>query len=189
MALVPALPQAIVIFGASGDLAKKKVLPALYNLAREGLLPEKTAIVGYAFSDWDDEAFRAYAREAIEGFSRTGIDEEVWKPFADLLSFVSGGFDDPAGIATLATRLNECDERSGTEGSRLFYLATPPAFFAPIARLLGEVGQATPGSRIVIEKPFGNSLESAKRLSGEVQEFFDESQIFRIDHYLGKETV
>ncbi len=189
MALEPPEPQAIVIFGASGDLAKKKVLPALYNLAVDGLLPQKSAIVGYAFSEWDDEAFRVYAREAIGSFSRTPLQENTWKPFADLLSFVAGGFDDPAGIDRLAERLNEINTKQGTDGGRLYYLATPPAFFGPIAKLLGGAGQATPHSRIVFEKPFGDSLKTAKRLTADVHEVFAESQVFRIDHYLGKETV
>ncbi len=189
MALEPPSPQSIVVFGASGDLAKKKILPALYNLSRDGLLPERTAVVGYALSDWGDEAFRSHAREAVESFSRTSLDEGVWKPFADSLSFVAGGFDDPSGMARLAERLGHIDERVGTDGGRLYYLATPPAFFAPIARGLGAVGQATPRSRIVVEKPFGDSLESAKQLSRDVHEVFAESRVFRIDHYLGKETV
>ncbi|HEX9716909.1 MAG TPA: glucose-6-phosphate dehydrogenase [Actinomycetota bacterium] len=189
MALEPPAPQAIVVFGASGDLARKKILPALYNLASQGLLPEKHAIVGYAFSDWGDEAFREYARGSIAEFSRTPFDEEVWKPFADSLSFVPGGFDDPAAFVRLGDRLREVDERYDTDGGRLYYLATPPPFFASIAKGLGAIGQATPRSRIVIEKPFGHSLESARDLSRSVHDVFGESQIFRIDHYLGKETV
>jgi len=189
MALEPPAPQALVVFGASGDLSKKKILPALYNLSLQGLLPERTAIVGYAFSEWDDEGFRKYAREAVDGFSRTKLDEEAWKPFADSLSFIAGGFDDQAGIAKLAERLTGIDEQQGTGGGRLYYLATPPAFFGPIATLLGKEGQATPKSRIVFEKPFGDSLESAKALTATIHQTFDETQVFRIDHYLGKETV
>ncbi len=189
MPLEPPPPQAIVVFGASGDLAKKKILPALYNLAKQGLLPDKHAIVGYALSDWDDEGFRAHARASIEEFSRTGLDDRAWKPFADSLSFTRGGFDDRVALGDLAARLEHVDEHAGTDGGRLYYLATPPAFFGPIARGLGEVGQATPRSRIVIEKPFGDSLMSAMALTEELHRVFDESQVFRIDHYLGKETV
>src|SRR5206468_4442188 len=118
-----------------------------------------------AFSDWDDDAFKGYARTAIEQFSRTPLDEDAWKRFADSLSFVAGGFDDPATIAKLAERLATIDEQQHTDGGRLYYLATPPAFFGPIATLLGEAEQATPRSRIVFEKPFGDSLESAKQLT------------------------
>ena len=189
MALEPPDAQAIVVFGASGDLARKKILPALYNLAREGMLAERCAVVGYAFSDWDDGAFRAHARASVKEFSRTPPEDDRWKSFADLLSFVSGGFDDAEAIGRLAVALEQIDEHAGTEGGRLFYLATPPPFFAPIARLLAGAGQAGPRSRIVFEKPFGDSLESARQLSADVQDVFDESRIFRIDHYLGKETV
>jgi glucose-6-phosphate 1-dehydrogenase len=189
VALEPPAPQAIVVFGASGDLARKKILPALYNLVREGLLPERRVIVGYALSDWDDDAFRTHAEASVREFSRTGFDEEVWKPFADSLSFVPGAFDDREAFEALAERLRDADDRYGMGDGRLYYLATPPGFFGTIARCLGEVGQATPGARVVIEKPFGRDLGSARALTGEIHEVFEESQIFRIDHYLGKETV
>ena len=189
MALRPANPQAIVIFGASGDLAKKKILPGLYNLASQGLLPERYTVIGYALADWDDDAFRAYAREAIEGFSRTPLEEEVWKPFADSLSFVRGSFDDMEALKRLGAKLEQADRENGCDGGRLYYLAVPPAFFATIAKGLGEIAQATPRSNIVIEKPFGNSLETSRELTRELHDVFGESQIFRIDHYLGKETV
>jgi glucose-6-phosphate 1-dehydrogenase len=156
-------PQAIVVFGASGDLARKKILPALFNLSTQGLLPERHAIVGYASSEWDDEAFRAHARDAVEAFSRTGLDEETWKPFADSLSFVPGAFDDRGGLERLSVRLRDIDETAGTGGGRLFYLATPPSFFGPIVRGLAVVGQATPRARIVIEKPFGDSSRARGR--------------------------
>jgi glucose-6-phosphate 1-dehydrogenase len=189
VALAAPHPQAIVIFGASGDLARKKIIPALYELSREGLLPERHVIVGYAFSDWSDEAFRDHAEQSVREFARAGFDEDVWKPFRDSLGFVRGGFDDAEGLARLAERLRDDDEHHGTDGGRLYYLATPPAFFGPIARGIGEVGQATPRSRIVIEKPFGHDLKSARALTAEVHRDFGETQLFRIDHYLGKETV
>lgn len=189
MALGAPEPQAIAVFGASGDLARKKIIPALYNLAAQGLLPERHAIVGYALSGWDDDAFRAHAEASVREFSRTGFDQDVWKAFADALSFVSGGFDDSDGLGRLGARLEEIDARHGTEGGRLYYLATPPAFFGPIAEELGALGQATERSRIVVEKPFGESLESAGELTRRIHDVFDESQLFRIDHYLGKETV
>lgn len=189
MSLEAPAPQAIAIFGATGDLAKKKILPALYNLAREELLPARHVIIGFGRSDWDDESFRAHAREAVEEFSRTPLDEEVWKTFAASLSFIRGSFEDPAAMSELAERLKDADERHGCEGGRLYYLAVPPQSFATIVKGLGEVGGNTPNARIVIEKPFGHSLESARELSAQIHEVFDESQVFRIDHYLGKETV
>ncbi|HEV8564091.1 MAG TPA: glucose-6-phosphate dehydrogenase [Actinomycetota bacterium] len=189
MSLEAPAPQAIAIFGATGDLAKKKILPALYNLARESLLPERHVIIGFGRSDWDDETFRARAREAVEEFSSATLDEEVWKHFAASLSFVRGSFEDPAAMADLAARLMEADERHGCDGGRLYYLAVPPQAFPIIVKGLGEVGGNTPNARIVIEKPFGHSLKSARELAAQIHEVFDESQVFRIDHYLGKETV
>jgi glucose-6-phosphate 1-dehydrogenase len=182
-------PQAIAIFGATGDLAKKKILPALYNLARDGLLPERHVIIGFGRTEWDDESFRAHAREAVEAAASTAPDEEVWARFAASLSFIRGSFEEPASMAELAERLKDADERHGCDGGRLYYLAVPPQSFATIVKGLGEVGGNTPNARIVIEKPFGSSLDSARELSQQVHEVFDESQVFRIDHYLGKETV
>jgi glucose-6-phosphate 1-dehydrogenase len=189
MALEPPAPQALVLFGASGDLARKKVLPALYNLSVEGYLPERYAVIGFAKSDWDDDVFRAHARSAVEGSSRTGIDEEAFSAFAERLSFVAGGFDDAQAMQRLATKLEEADRDAGTEGGRLYYLATPPPFFATIAEALGGVGQVTPTARLVVEKPFGHDLVSARELSDRIHTVFDEKCVFRIDHYLGKETV
>lgn len=183
-------PQAIVVFGASGDLAKRKILPALYNLAAEGHLPERYVVIGYASSDWDDDAFRTHARRSVEDFSRTGIDTGAWKAFADSLSFVRGRFEDEEGVRRLAERLERADRESGTNGGRLFYLATPPSAFPVIAEGLGRVGQGDSSrTRIVIEKPFGHDLQSARELTAVMHRVFDERQIFRIDHYLGKETV
>jgi glucose-6-phosphate 1-dehydrogenase len=189
MSLTAPLPQAIAVFGATGDLAKKKILPALYNLAREGLLPERHVIIGFGRTEWDDESFRAHAREAVEENSRTKLDEETWKPFAESLSYLRGSFEDPDAMAELAKMLKLADDQHGCDGGRLYYLAVPPQAFATIVQGLGEVGANTPNARIVIEKPFGDSLESARELSAKVHEVFDESQVFRIDHYLGKETV
>jgi glucose-6-phosphate 1-dehydrogenase len=185
-------PQAIVIFGASGDLTHKKILPALYNLFVEGLLPKKHVIIGYALSSWSDEDFREKARAAVTEFSRTGIDDEAFERFAQALAFVPGKFDDPEGFATLSERLRKADADEGTEGGRFYYLATPPSAFATIPLRLGEM-PGGPGdrdrTRLVIEKPFGHDLTSAKELTATIQQVFDERQIFRIDHYLGKETV
>jgi glucose-6-phosphate 1-dehydrogenase len=182
--------QAIVVFGASGDLTRRKILPALYNLAAEGLLPERHVIVGYAYAGWDDDAFRERARAAVQEFSRTGLDEEVWKPFAESLSFIPGKFEDEEGLRKLGERLARADAESGTDGGRLYYLATPPSAFPTIVKGLGAMGAGAPDrTRIVIEKPFGHDLDSARELNKTVHGAFDESQVFRIDHYLGKETV
>ena len=185
---MPPAAQAIVIFGASGDLAQRKILPALYNLHRDGYLPDRHAIVGYSRSDLGDEGFRAEARAAIQEHSRTPLEVDAWTSFEGSLSYVSCGLDDQAGYARLATRLDELDTR-GCDGGRLYYLATPPAFFAPIAEGLAAAGQVTERSRIVVEKPFGRSLGTARELSERLHAVFDESRIFRIDQYLGKETV
>jgi glucose-6-phosphate 1-dehydrogenase len=188
VALEPPAAQAIVIFGATGDLAQRKILPALYNLCRDGLLPERHAVVGYSRSDLGDEGFRAEAKAAITEHSRTGLDEEAWTRFQQNLSYVSGTFDAPEGFTRLATHLGELDAK-GCDAGRLYYLATPPTFFATIAEGIGAAGQATERSRIVVEKPFGSSLATAAELSDRLHAVFDESRVFRIDHYLGKETV
>jgi glucose-6-phosphate 1-dehydrogenase len=181
-------PQAIVVFGASGDLAKRKVFPALYALACEGLLPASCTVIGNSRKDWDDHAFRAHVRDSIASFSRTPLDEAVWAAFAPSLSFVGGSADDPATMARLRARLEEADA-DGCEGGRLFYLAVAPQMFPVIVRGLGEIEANTPRARLVVEKPFGDSLASARELTQQIHEVFRESQVFRIDHYLGKETV
>src|SRR6266542_719210 len=188
MRLEPPPPQIVVIFGASGDLTRRKILPAMYDLAREGLLPQRYAVVGYARSAWDSEGFRAHARTAVEEFSRTPVDEEIWEPFADSLSYLAGPFDDPSCFEPLIRHLARIDQEAGTEGGRLYYLATPPSGFPAVVRRLGEVG-AGDGARVVVEKPFGHDLPSSRELNGVVHEVFDEQRVFRIDHYLGKETV
>jgi glucose-6-phosphate 1-dehydrogenase len=188
--LQPPEPQALVVFGASGDLTKRKILPALYNLSAEGHLPERYAVIGYAWADWDDERFRAHARKAVEDHSRTEVDADAWKAFADSLTYVQGSFEDQEGLRRLEERLERADRESGTGGGRLYYLATPPSAFPVIVQRLGRAG---PGerdrTRIVIEKPFGHDLQSARDLNAAVHQVFEERQVFRIDHYLGKETV
>ena len=181
-------PQIAVIFGASGDLTRRKILPALYNLLRQDLLPERFAVLGYARSGWDDDRFRSHARESLEAFSSETLDEETWKRFDEMLFYQSGPFDQADCFASLWERLDAIDQERGTEGRRLFYAATPPSLFPLIVERVGECAPR-PDTRIVIEKPFGRDLESARELNDLIHEVFDEDQVYRIDHYLGKETV
>ncbi len=187
--LAPPQPQAIVIFGASGDLAHKMVLPALYDLAADGLLPEHYVIIGFARTEFDDESFRERVRSSVREGSRTPLADEVWKPFAASLSYIKGSAADPEAMKRLATSLEDADRRHKCRGGRIYYLAVPPGAFAPIVRALDDIGANTPESRLVVEKPFGHSLESAHALNEEIHRVFAEQQVFRIDHYLGKETV
>ena len=189
MTLQPPIPQAIVVFGASGDLAKKKILPAIYNLAVDGLLPPAYEVIGFASSDMDDERFRQHARDAIEEHSRRPIDEAVWRALAPKLRYIMGSFEDPEAMKRLGEVLDDADRVHGCDGCRLFYMAVPPTLFPVIARSLDAAGLNSELARLVVEKPYGDSLESAKALTNALYEGFTEEQIFRIDHYLGKETV
>ena len=181
-------PLVMVVFGASGDLARRKLLPALYDLAYEGLLPTRCAIVGSGGSRLDDEGFRERARGAVEEFSRHRLDEGRWQAFAEGLSYVSAPLDDPEAFGPLRERLATLDRELGAEGRRLFYCGTPPSAFPAIVRRIGEARLADNG-RIVLEKPIGHDLVSARELGRVVGEVFDEPQVFRIDHYVGKEAV
>ena len=181
-------PQIIVIFGASGDLTHRKILPALYNLLREKMLPERFAIVGYARTEWNDDQFREEARKSIEEFSRTPLEDQYWEPFAESLSYRYGAFDSEKAFHPLHDHLTELDEKRGTEGRRLYYAATPPSAFPVIIDRIAECPR-TEDRKVVIEKPFGHDLASARALTEKVHEVFEESRVFRIDHYLGKETV
>ena len=181
-------PQAIVIFGASGDLTRRKLLPAFYHLFLEGLLPEGFVIVGYARTEMDDQGFREHAREAISTFGRRPTEGQAWASFAEHLEYVPGEFSDPGAMDHIVEDLRDADARHGTGGGRFFYAATPPSAYPDIVARIGEAGLAE-GARIVFEKPFGYDLESARALNATIHEVFDESQVFRIDHYLGKETV
>jgi glucose-6-phosphate 1-dehydrogenase len=187
--LRPPRPQAIVIFGASGDLAYKKILPALYDLAVAGLLPERYVVIGFARTEYDDEGFRARARAAVEEAGRAHLTDDVWEPFARSLTYIQGSATDPESMKRLAAALDDADRHHECDGGRIYYLAVPPNFFAEIVRALDDIGANTPGSRLVVEKPFGDSLESARELNEAIHRAFDERQVFRIDHYLGKETV
>jgi glucose-6-phosphate 1-dehydrogenase len=185
----------VVIFGASGDLTARRLMPALYALAAQDLLPRCVSIVGVARSGMSQESFRGRMREAVEKFSRLGsVREEVWAPLAKTMHYLPAAVEDPKGARRLRDLLDRVDQSCGTEGNHLFYLATPPTAYAGIVRALGKAELAAADSgkgwgRIIIEKPFGRDLESARELNRQVLEVFREPQVYRIDHYLGKETV
>ena len=190
-------PCAIVIFGASGDLTNRKLLPALYNLALGGLLSERTAIIGFARHAQSDDEFRESIRKGIDSYSRTRpLRKEVWDALSPRIGYLQGQYDDPESFVKLRERLEQLDRESGTEGNHLFYVATPPNVFSPIVQQLGAAGLASRSdgdekgwARLVIEKPFGHDLSSARALNSQILSVFHEDQVFRIDHYLGKETV
>jgi glucose-6-phosphate 1-dehydrogenase len=188
MGLASPPPQALVVFGASGDLAHRKLLPALYDQACDGLLPERYAIVGSGGSRLDDAGFRERAREGIDQFARHRLDDSRWQVFARGLSYVSAPLADPGAFGPLRERLITLDAELGAEGRRLFYCGTPPSAFPTIVQRVGEA-RLGEDARIVLEKPIGHDLASARELARTVCEVFDESQVFRIDHYLGKEAV
>ncbi len=187
-------PSGMVIFGVTGDLARKKLLPAIYDLANRGLLPGGFTLVGYGRRDWSKEDFQQYVRDAVERGARTKIRENVWQRLADGLEFVQGNFDDDAAFDRLADTLRRMDAQRGTAGNWAYYLSVPPEFFADVVHQLDRSGMATPANehewrRVIIEKPFGHDLESARKLNEVVGAVFPERSVFRIDHYLGKETV
>ncbi len=186
-------PCTVVIFGATGDLTHRKLIPALYHLQRERLLPPGFSVVGFARRDWSDDHFRQSLLESAHRYSRSGLDTELWSGFAAGCFYVRAPFDDPAGYAALAARLDQLDVERGTGGNRLFYLATPPESYGEIVRQLGAAGlNRSPNggwTRIIVEKPFGADLASARALDTTIHRVFDEPQVYRIDHYLGKETV
>ncbi|WP_144792422.1 glucose-6-phosphate dehydrogenase [Kocuria palustris] len=189
-----AAPSALVLFGVTGDLARKKLLPAMYDLVNRGLLPPSFSLVGFGRRDWSHDDFRDYARRSVEDNARTGFQETVWQQFAAGLRFVQGEFDDSEAYDRLAAVLSELDEDRGTRGNHAFYLSIPPKAFELVCQQLAEHGlaeneEAEGWRRVVIEKPFGHDLESAKELNSIVESVFSHDAIFRIDHYLGKETV
>jgi glucose-6-phosphate 1-dehydrogenase len=189
---LPVHPTALVIFGATGDLAQRKLLPALYNLAHEGALPERFALVGNARSEMTDDEFREMAIQSVRTFSRRQPDEKVLAKLFDDVRYVTGSFDEDGVYEGIAGALGEFDELVGMALNRCFYLSTAPTFFPVIVDALGRHGLAQHDAaevRVVIEKPFGRSLAEARALNARVLSVFQEQQIFRIDHYLGKETV
>ncbi|MFC2029694.1 glucose-6-phosphate dehydrogenase [Chloroflexota bacterium] len=187
-------PATVVIFGASGDLTRRKLVPALHSLACEGLLPQEARVVGVARSALTDETFRERVSGGVAAYARLhpGICE-LWFKFEDRLSYLPGEYDDPETYLRLSERLAQldADRDGGTAGNRLFYLATPPSLYPVIVEQLGWAGlsHSKGWTRIIIEKPFGRDLESARQLNKQVHAVFEEDQIYRIDHYLGKETV
>ena len=185
-------PCALVIFGASGDLAKRKLIPAIYELARQKLLSDKFVLVGYSRSEMSDDAYRQECREAVQKFARTKpVDQAIWKRIEDATFYVRGDYGSDEDHAKLREKLKTLDGKYGTAGNRLFYLSTPPNTFGPIIECLGKGKDESSNAwqRIIIEKPFGRDLASAKSLNALLHSHFSEEQVFRIDHYLGKETV
>jgi len=188
-------PCVFVLFGATGDLAARKIAPALYNLRRDGLLSDKTVILGVARRPRSDEAFRDEMLQAIRAHSRNQpVDEALWRGFAASWHYHVTHAGEPREYATLADRLREFDRQRDTGGSALFYLAMTPDTWPDIIRNLSKTGLCRPRARggfvrIIVEKPFGEDLDSARELSKRLLSVFDESQVYRIDHYLGKETV
>ena len=186
-------PCCVVIFGVTGDLARKKLMPAIYDLANRGLLPPSFALVGFARRDWADQDFSQVVLDAVKQHARTPFRQEVWDRLAEGVRFVQGTFDDEKAFESLAETLGKLDAERGTGGNHAFYLSIPPKAFPQVLEQLSRTGLAKKPegswSRVVIEKPFGHDLKSAEELNSIVNNVFPESSVFRIDHYLGKETV
>jgi len=193
---LPRIPEpcALVIFGVTGDLARKKLIPALYDLANRGMLPPSFVVLGFARRDWGDGDFEALAKQAAQDHARTPWKEEVWARAAGNIKFVPGSFDDDAAFDTLAQTLEDLRDTHGIQGNAAFYLSIPPAAFPVVLKQLARTGMADNEKsggwrRVVVEKPFGTDLASAKALNDLVDDVFTADDVFRIDHYLGKETV
>ncbi|WP_193605416.1 glucose-6-phosphate dehydrogenase [Nocardioides dongkuii] len=186
-------PCGMVLFGVTGDLSRKKLMPAIYDLANRGLLPPGFSLVGFARRDWADQDFAQIVHDSVKAYARTEFREEVWRQLAEGIRFVPGNFDDDHAFAELRRTVEELDEVRGTGGNHAFYLAIPPGFFGDVVGQLKEHGlaESPDGSwrRVVVEKPFGHDLESARELDRVLADVFPEDSVFRIDHYLGKETV
>jgi glucose-6-phosphate 1-dehydrogenase len=186
-------PCSVVIFGATGDLTHRKLIPALYNLAADGELPPAVTVIGFARREKNDDEFRKELEESTRKFSRQPVRDEIWKTFAQATYYHQSDFGDEAGYKRLAERLGKIDIERGTRGNRLFYLAVAPDQFEPILKHLKAVGlnKAREGSwaRVIVEKPFGTNLASARELNRVVSNSFSEEQTYRIDHFLGKETA
>jgi glucose-6-phosphate 1-dehydrogenase len=186
-------PSALIIFGVTGDLSRKKLMPAVYDLANRGLLPPGFALVGFARREWEDQDFEKVVYEAVKQYARTPFDEDVWNQLSQGIRFVQGEFDDAAAFLRLKDVLHDLDEHRGTMGNHAFYLSIPPKSFPQVTEQLRQSGLADAKegqwSRVVIEKPFGSDLKTARELNEVVESVFPADSVFRIDHYLGKETV
>ena len=186
-------PCGMVLFGVTGDLSRKKIMPAIYDLANRGLLPPGFSLVGFARRDWEDQDFAQIVHDAVKEHARTPFREEVWKQLSEGFRFVPGDFDDDQAFEQLRRTVEELDQLRGTGGNMAFYLAIPPSFFGAVVGQLKEHGLADVAGdewrRVVVEKPFGHDLASARELNDILADVFASGSIFRIDHYLGKETV
>ena len=186
-------PSGLVIFGVTGDLARKKLLPAVYDLTNRGLLPPGFGLTGFARRDWETQDFAQIVHDAVKEYARTPFREATWRQLAAGIRFVQGEFDDDAAFERLRTTVNALDIERGTGGNHAFYLAVPPKTFPLVCQQLAKSGLSRPNNgswrRVVIEKPFGHDLASARELNDVVSEVFEPDDVFRIDHYLGKETV
>ncbi len=186
-------PSSLIIFGVTGDLSRKKLMPAVYDLANRGLLPPGFALVGFARRDWETQDFEQVVHDAVKQYARTPFHEEVWRQLSAGIRFVSGDFDDEEAFARLADTLSALDRERGTMGNHAFYLSIPPKSFPLVTEQLRRSGlaEARTGEwrRVVIEKPFGSDLQTARELNEVVESVFPPDSVFRIDHYLGKETV
>src|SRR6201986_2964809 len=192
-------PCVMVMFGVTGDLAQKKLMPALYDLANRGLLPPGFSFVGFARRDWEDEDFAQITYQAVKEHARTPFRETVWQQLQEGVRFVPGEFTDDAAFDQLAHCVRQLDAERGTGANYAFSLSTPPKFFSTVVEQLKRSGLSDPGPagpdgrkpwrRVVIEKPFGRDLETAQELNNTVNAVFPPESVFRLDHYLGKETV
>lgn len=188
-------PCTLVIFGGGGDLTRRKLLPAIYNQSLEGELPANFAVLGFALEEMDDSAYREFAQKGIKQFSRQALDDNHWHDFENYLHYLQGSFDDKEAYQALKKRLDEIDKKFSIPGNRIFYLAIPPGLIETCVKNLKAAGLVmpvddnSPFSRIIVEKPIGRDLETARQVNATLSESFAEKQIYRIDHYLGKETV
>ena len=186
-------PSSLIIFGVTGDLSRKKLMPAVYDLANRGLLPPGFALVGFARRDWENQDFGQVVKEAVQQYARTPWNEEVWNQLASGIRFVSGEFTDDSAFDRLKQTIEELDAQRGTNGNHAFYLSIPPKAFEIVCQQLSRSGLAQAKHdefrRVVIEKPFGHDLASARELNAVVESVFPADSVFRIDHNLGKETV
>jgi glucose-6-phosphate 1-dehydrogenase len=188
-----AKPCVMVIFGATGDLTKRKLIPALCNLAADNLLSKQFAIIGFAGNDLDTDSFRKMLADEIPKYSAALIDQKIWSWLAERIYYVKGDFQDPEAYKRLAQQIADADRQHSTGGNKFFYLAVAPRFFSTIVKQLGQAGlnkeENDHWTHVIVEKPFGHDLQSARQLNDELKQVLTENQIYRIDHYLGKETV